>query len=95
VLNAVIDSALAYEALKPIVRELRIISALQDEENKKLREQVRLTEIRAELATKQAKAEREKAEADRVLLERKRRRAFWRGLGWGVGGAFLLSTITH
>src|SRR5690606_39915912 len=53
VLNAVIDSALAYEVLKPIVRELRIITTLQDEENANLREVIRLKDLQDGLVRKQ------------------------------------------
>lgn len=91
-IQAIIDSALLYEAVKPIVRELRVINTLQNRENEALRNQIRFQDI-------QATAERKERQTE---LRKAKREAFWTGFKWGAGtggtAAFIVilftSTIT-
>lgn len=87
-LNAVIDSAMAYEALKPIVRELRIITALQDEENANLREVIRLKDLQDGLVRKQIIEQQ-------IEAEKKRKHAFRRGVWVGGAGALIVTLLIN
>lgn len=83
-IQAIVDSALLYEAIKPIVRDLKLINNLQNRENEALRNQIRLQNIAAE-------AERKERQA---ALKHAKTESFWKGFTWGGGTVGMAAFIT-
>ncbi|TXH13669.1 MAG: hypothetical protein E6R03_10925 [Hyphomicrobiaceae bacterium] len=73
-IRAAVDSAIMYEAVKPINRQLRIITNLQNQENEKLK-------IALQMQGLQMQTERKERQAE---VGQARRKGFWRGAKAGV-----------
>lgn len=76
--RAILDSALVYESVKPIIRELRIVNDLQNKEVELLKRERQLLQIAYE-------TERKARGAD---IEKSRKTAFRRGFLLGLCAEF-------
>ncbi len=85
-IRAAVDSAIMYEAVKPITRQLRIITNLQNQENEKLK-------IALQMQGLQMQAERKERQ---TAVKQARRKGFWRGfrIAGGIGIALGIASQT-
>ena len=79
-IRAAVDSAIMYEAVKPITRQLRIITNLQNQENEKLKIALQMQELQMQRERK----ERQDA------VRQARRSGIIAGAKWGVPAGVVL-----
>lgn len=82
-IRAAVDSAIMYEAIKPIARQLRIVTNLQNQENEKLKIALQMQELQMQRERKEGQA----------AVRQARRKGFWRGAKTGAVGVGIVTTI--
>lgn len=79
-IRAAVDSAIMYEAVKPITRQLRIITKLQNQENEKLKIALQMQELQMQRERKERQAAVRQARKSGIIA----------GAKWGVPAGVVL-----
>lgn len=82
IIKAAVDSAIMYEAVKPITRQLRIITNLQNQENEKLKVALQMQELQMQRERKERQAAVRQARKSGIIA----------GAKWGVPAGVIVTT---